>query len=168
MKSNSILLLATTLTLGACGDNASTTAVSKATEAHISGVMLDEEAPITHARIEAHDRNGKRVAGTVMNGEERYAITLPPGTAYPVILTATPDGQSTALKAAITSDLVAEQDISSVTTIVVDTALSLGGLTEANLAKAARAAISQRRTSGGFGSSSGFKGDPTKQYGGWH
>lgn len=168
MKSNLILILATAMTLAACGDNAPTATVAKAAEAHITGVVLNEDAPVTLAKIEAHDRNGKRVAETMMNGKDRYDIKLPPGTAYPVILTATPEGQSTALKAAITSDLVAEQDVSSVTTIVVDTALSLGGLTEANLAKAARAAISQRRTSGGSGSSSGFKGDPTKQYGGWH
>lgn len=167
MKANLILLLATAMTLGACGDNTSTT-VASAEEARIAGVVLNEDEPVTRAAIEAHDRNGKKIAGATMNGESRYTITLPPGAAYPVILTATPEGQSTALKAAINDALVTEQDISPVTTIVVDTAMSLGGLTEANLAKAARAAISQRRVSGGSGSSSGFKGDPTKQYGGWH
>jgi hypothetical protein len=84
------------------------------------------------------------------------------------VLTASPEGETRTLKAAITSDLVSEQDISSVTTIVVETAMNLGGLTETNLAKAAGAAISQRRSSGGSGGSAGFKGDPTKQYGGWH
>jgi hypothetical protein len=55
-----------------------------------------------------------------------------------------------------------------VTTSVVNTAMNLGGLTEVNLAKAAGAAISQRKSTGGSGGSAGFKGDPTKHYGGWH
>ena len=93
-----------------------------------------------------------------------------------MILTAVTEVSGEApLKAAIPDANVSEQDISPVTTIIVDTALSLGGLTEANLTKAAGAAISLRRKSGGGGGGGGagtttqsFKGDPTKQYGGWH
>jgi len=34
--------------------------------------------------------------------------------------------------------------------------------------QAAINAIRQNRKAGGAGTSAGFKGDPTKQYGGWH
>ena len=161
MKVDLILLLASVITLSACENNSSSP-VSKATEVRISGVVLQEDVSVTHAKIEAKDINGKIVAATTLEGKDRFTINLPAGADYPVILSATPTGQQTTLKAVVTSDLVEEQDISSVTTIVVDTAISLGGVNEANLAKAARAAISQRKTSGGAGSSSGFKGDPTK------
>jgi hypothetical protein len=130
--------------------------------------VLYDDNPVTKASIEATDRNGKAIANATLNGDAHYRLKLPAGTAFPVVLTAKPEGEAQALKAAVTSDLVSEQDISSVTTIVVDTAMSLGGLTESNLAKAAGAAISQRRSTGGSGGSAGFKGDPTKQYGGWH
>ncbi len=110
----------------------------------------------------------------LQGGTNSYQLTLPVGTAFPAILNAYPDGTNETLKAAVSSSLAAEQDISPVSTIVVDTALSLGGINEANLAKAAGAAIALRKKSGGGGGGGGaatsesFKGDPTKQYGGWH
>lgn len=161
-------LLLATLGLTGCGESSSTTAASSAAETRITGLVLDDETPVTQARIEAADRNGKVVAGTELGGDAHYRLALPPGTAFPVVLSARIDGVAEPLKAAVTSDLVSEQDISPVTTLVVNTALKLGGLSEANLAKATGAAISQRKSTGGSGGSAGFKGDPTKQYGGWH
>ena len=169
MNRATLLLLAALFTLTAgCGESGKSGSTSAATETRITGEVLDDETPVTKARIQAVDRNGKTVATAEINGEPHYRLTLPSGTAFPVVLTATVDGMPESLKAAVTSDLVSEQNISSVTTIVVNTAMNLGGLTETNLAKAAGAAISQRKSSGGSGGSAGFKGDPTKQYGGWH
>lgn len=170
MNNKPISLLALVLSLSACGPSPTTGSASgsKAAEARIGGYVLTDEGPAAQTRVGASDRAGNTIAKAESNGEGRYELRIPPGTAYPVVLTAQPKSEPAPLKAVITSDLVTDQDISAVTTIVVETALSLGGLTEANLAKAAGAAISQRRSSGGSGGSSGFKGDPTKQYGGWH
>jgi hypothetical protein len=108
------------------------------------------------------------IANTEVGGDGHYRIAIPVGAKYPVVLSASFEGEGSPLKAAVTSDLATDQNISSVTTIVVNTAMNLGGLTEVNLAKAAGAAISQRKSTGGSGGSAGFKGDPTKHYGGWH
>lgn len=169
MKQKLIPLIVLGLALTACGPSPSTgSSGGAAVEIKITGLVLNEDNPVTKAKIEAQDGKGATVAKTEVSGDGHYSLTLPAGTAYPVVLSAQPEAEPKPLKAVVTSDLVSEQDISTVTTIVVDTAMSLGGLTEANLAKAAGAAISQRKSSGGSGSSSGFKGDPTKQYGGWH
>lgn len=160
--------LSALLILTGCSDSATSNSAKSGTETRITGIVLNEDEPVTRAKIEATDPTGAVIARTELNGESHYRITLPPGTAFPVVLSASVEGEENPLKAAVTSDLVSEQDISSVTTIVVNSALNLGGLTETNLAKAAGAAISQRRSSGGSGGSAGFKGDPTKQYGGWH
>lgn len=167
---NKILMTAfsAVLLLAGCNDSSTSGSARSGTETRITGIVLNEDEPVTRARIEATDRTGAVIARSELNGEPHYRITLPAGTAYPVVLSARVEGEEAPLKAAVTSDLVSEQDISSVTTIVVNSALNLGGLTESNLAKAAGAAISQRRSSGGSGGSAGFKGDPTKQYGGWH
>lgn len=153
--------------LTACGD-ANPPAHSTLTEDSIAGMVLTDAGPVTRAKIEARDSRGQLVASTELSGASHYRLLIPAGSSYPLVLTALPEGATEPLKAAVTSELAEEQDISEVTSIVVETALSLGGLTESNLAKAAGAAISQRKTSGGSGSSSGFKGDPTKNYGGWH
>lgn len=168
MKSLTAILIALPLLLSGCDASNSPSSKSSPTESAITGLVLDDDTPITQGKIEAADRNGKVIASATINGDAHYRLKLPAGSAFPVVLTASPEGETRTLKAAVTSDLVSEQDISSVTTIVVETAMNLGGLTETNLAKAAGAAISQRRSSGGSGGSAGFKGDPTKQYGGWH
>jgi hypothetical protein len=146
---------------------------SSAGPARLSGHVLNDDGPVTAAKIEATDPSGNVAASTVLKGDSVYNITIPAGTRYPVVITAVPEtNPAEPIKAAVTDASAVEQDISAVTTIIVDTALSLGGLTETNLTKAAGAAIAQRRKSGG-GSGGGqtsesFKGDPTKQYGGWH
>jgi hypothetical protein len=153
--------------LAGCGD-ATAPKSSSAAEDTIAGQVITDQGPVTKAKIEAKDSRGSVVARTEISGDAHYRLTIPAGAAYPLVLTAYPEGQPEPLKAAVTSELAEDQDISEVTSIVVDTAMNLGGLTEANLAKAAGAAISQRKTTGGSGGSAGFKGDPTKNYGGWH
>jgi hypothetical protein len=170
MTPKTLALIAAVLALTACGPDSKSgsSGGTAAVETRIAGLVLTDEGPATNAAIEARDRNGTTVAQAELRGDSHYSLAIPAGAAYPLVLTATADGQPAPLKAAVTSALVSDQDISPVTTLVVETALSLGGLTEANLAKAAGAAIAQRKTSGGTGSSTGFRGDPTKQYGGWH
>ncbi len=171
-----VLCLSASLWLGGCGDNTPSSSPSQtATQTRLSGHVSNDDGPVLKARVEAKDAKGSVVAKTeLQGGANNYQLTLPAGTAFPVILTAYPEATpGEPLKAAVSSSLAAEQDLSPVSTIIVDTALSLGGINEANLAKAAGAAIALRKKSGGGGGGGGattesFKGDPTKQYGGWH
>ncbi len=169
-----IVCLSAALWLTACNDNSPSPSTAS-TPTRLTGHVSNDDGPVDKARIEAKDAKGQVAAKTeLQGGSNAYQISLPAGTAYPVILNAYPQAnQNEILKAAVSSPLASEQDISPVTTIIVDTALSLGGLNEANLAKAAGAAIALRKKSGGGGGGGGattesFKGDPTKQYGGWH
>lgn len=146
---------------------------SAAVSTQLTGHVLNDDGPVTAAMIEATDNAGVIAARAELKGDSVYHLTIPAGTRYPLVITAYPaDAPGEPIKAAVTNPDAVEQDISAVTTIVVNTAMSLGGLSEANLAKAAGAAIAQRRKSGGGSGGSqiteSFKGDPTKQYGGWH
>lgn len=164
-----ILIAANVILLTGCDNSGPGMSSPSAAQARIAGHVLDDDGPVTQARVEAKDARGAIAARTELKGESTYTLTIPSGTVYPLIISAYPEGTATQpLKAAVTDSRASQQDISPVTTIVVDTAMSLGGLTEANIAKAAGAALAQRKKSGGSGSSQGFKGDPTKQYGGWH
>lgn len=160
------------LLLAGCGGDAPPSA--SASPAHLSGHVSNDDGPVLKAHVEAQDAKGAVVAKTdLAAGGNTYALTIPANAAYPLILSARPEASpNETLKAAVASALTAEQDISPVSTIIVDTALSLGGINEANLAKAAGAAIALRKKSGGGGgggaTTESFKGDPTKQYGGWH
>ncbi len=167
-----IIFLGSSLWLASCGDNAPSSAAASS-PTRISGTVSNDKGPVDKARIEAKDAKGQVTAkAELQGGSNTFQISLPAGTAYPVILTAYPQTNPEApLKAAVASPLSVEQDISPVTTIIVDTALSLGGINEVNLSKAAGAAISLRKKSGGSSggaTTESFKGDPTKEHGGWH
>ncbi len=145
--------------LAGCDSGMEGKSSSSTTEAKISGYVSDQHGPITEARIEVSDSKGAIVTTTTLGGSSRYTVTVPAGTSYPIVITATPSGDlATTVKAVVTSPLAENQDISSVSTIVVDSAMTLGGLTAENIAKASGAAIGQRQTVGGGGPGAGGSG----------
>ncbi|NBS16689.1 MAG: hypothetical protein EBT06_10230 [Gammaproteobacteria bacterium] len=155
-------LIVTTLT--SC-DNGLSSAQKSATETQVSGQVIRDNKPILQADIEATDLNGHPIGKTHLDGKDHFSLRLPSGTIYPVILTATPEGEASTLKAVVLNDKVSTQEISTMTTILLDQAMVLGGITEENLSKASQGAISQRKTPP---VSDGKKVDPQKKYGGWH
>lgn len=163
-------MLTAALILAACDGNTGTAnRTGVAVQTTLTGQVLDEDGTaLSGHSVVISDRDGQEILSTQADAEGHFNVKIPADTAYPLVLTASLTTGTNPLKAVVVQENTTEQDISPMTTMVVDTALSLGGLTEANLAKAAVAAISQRKKSGGTGSSTGFKGDPTKQYGGWH
>ena len=93
-------------------------------------------------------------------------MNIPADTAYPVFLEIA--GHDELLEAVVIDSSAVKQDITPMSSLVVRSARDLGGVTKENMARAAINAISQSKTAGGKGTAAGFKGDPTKQYGGWH
>lgn len=165
--------LAVTATLmTGCDSGGSSSGVSApATEAaKIAGNVQDQHGPIMEAKIEVRDAQGQMVLTTHLNGNSNhYNITVPAGTTYPILLTATPTQEgtnSTVVKAVVTSPLADRMDITDVTTIVVDAALSLGGLTEKNIAKASGAAIGLRQKEGVSAGAGGGGAGPGQSGGG--
>jgi hypothetical protein len=150
------------------GDSSSMSAPST-TEAKISGNVSNEAGPLTHGRLEVTDKNGKVVTSTELQGTNHYEVTIPAGTAYPIIITVFPpaDAVSTApVKAVVTSEIADRQDVTAVSTIVVDSALALGGLTPENIAKASGGAIGLRQTSGASAAVGGAGAGPGQSGGG--
>lgn len=139
-------------------------------EAKISGNVQDQHGPVTDAKIEVRDKNGQLVTTTeVTSTSNQYSITVPAGTAYPIVLTATPNNPAPGrgpVKAVVTSSLADRMDITDVTTIVVDSAMTLGGLTEANIAKASGGAIGLRQRQGASAAAGGGGAGPGQSGGG--
>jgi hypothetical protein len=120
-------------------------------EAKIQGNASDIHGPITHGTLEVKDKNDKVVLTQSLNGQSNhFEITIPAGTAYPVLLVVTPPPGPVAqvVRAVVTSPLADQMDITDITSLVVDAAFALGGLTEANIAKASGGAIGLRQRQG--------------------
>jgi hypothetical protein len=148
--------------LAGCGDGGSSgggSAPAKA-EAKISGKVSSNNGPIPDGKLEVKDSAGHVVASAHFSGGQ-YSVTVPPGTAYPILLTATPPADacnSDPVKAVVTSSIADNIDITGVTTDVVDGAIALGGITEQNIVKASGVAINRRQKEGGVSAASGGSG----------
>lgn len=159
-----------------CDDGAKTSSGSASMEAHIAGNVNDQHGPILNSRLEVSDKTGRVITSIQLNDSNQFKITVPAGTAYPIVLTAHPLGESatnsTPVKAVVTSPIADRMDVTDVSTIVVESAISLGGLTAENLAKASGAAIGLRQRegvsagAGGGGAGAGQSGGGVSRGGG--
>lgn len=159
-------IVAMLLLLGGCGESSNDKGPATGTYSHIEGIVTDRDGPITSGKIIIKDKNGAAVTSVALNGESRYSVNIPADTAYPVFLEIA--GHDELLEAVVIDSSAVKQDITPMSSLVVRSARDLGGVTKENMARAAINAISQSKTAGGKGTAAGFKGDPTKQYGGWH
>lgn len=165
---NLIFGLVMVLLVTACGDSSSgSRQTGMGGQQVIEGTVTNRDELIVSGNIIAKDKNGAKVAETEPDREGHFSIMLPPGVTYPVTLEIAVD-EHTLLEAVVMDSSLAMQDISTMSTLVVESARNLGGLTKQNMAQAAINAIRQNKKASGKGTSTGFKGDPTKQYGGWH
>ena len=146
------IALAGVLTGCDAGSGGGVSSAPATSEAKISGNVQDQHGPVMDGKIEVRDKNGQLVTTTALtNSSNHYSVTVPSGTAYPIVLTAIPNNPDPGrgpVKAVVTSSLADRMDITDVTTIVVDSAMTLGGLTEANIAKASGGAIGLRQRQG--------------------
>lgn len=139
------------------------------TASSLTGIVKNQHGPLYDARIEVRDSSNQVVATTQLDGRsEYYSVTVPAGTHYPIVLIATPPESSLMepVKAVVNSPLADSMDISDVSTLVVDMALSMGGLTEANIAKASGGAIGLRQRQGVSAGAGGGGAGPGQSGGG--
>lgn len=160
--------------LTACGKSDNTASFVKAppktnvTAVTISGTVRADTGKLNAGKIKVNDASGKSVATTEIKVKGAYAVEIPAGTRYPIVLTATPDAgekQKEKLLVAIIEPLSTDHDITSTSTKIAKKAKSLGGYTRKNMLQAAMKTAAMPdgdRTVGGF------RGNPTKQFGGWH
>ena len=69
------LFLSMLLALSGCGDSSHSGSSQSSTPANITGIVLQDEIPITKARIEASDSAGKIIAKNLDAGENEQLIS---------------------------------------------------------------------------------------------
>ncbi|MGI2324433.1 MULTISPECIES: hypothetical protein [Methylococcus] len=134
----------------------------------LAGTVTGHGGAITHGKVLATDEKGRVISSSTLENTNRYAIVIPAGTSLPILLQVLPDMGSenaTPLTLAIADASLTSYNINPLTTAIAEKAKSLGGYTRKNLMAAAVLSTSvpdEDKTS------SGFRGDPTRNYGGWH
>ena len=131
----------------------------------LKGSVLDEKGSVLEGTLKVTDSTGREVASTHLKNSKHYSVEIPAGTTLPIILTIKPKGSSEKLRAVVISAAVSSYDISPLTTKIAKRAKELGGYTYSNMVMAADSTVGVPDANK---TSTGFRGDPTKQYGGWH
>jgi len=137
-------------------------------ETTLTGRVSTKKGNIKVGEITVTNSKNKEIAQTLVNKDSHFSVTIPAGTELPIILTFSSTANSAdkdkLVSVAIFSALK-KYDINDLTTLIAKKAKSLGGYTHSNMTIAADSTvgiIDANKTS------TGFRGDPTSQYGGWH
>ncbi len=134
----------------------------------LSGSVTGKEAPMKTGAIKVTGLNGELLATTVLQDSNHYRLEIPANTGLPIIMRYHPKPdtpEADQLVAVVIEPSITQYDISPLTTAIAEAAKALGGYTRANMVMAAENRVNVPDANK---TSAGFRGDPTKQYGGWH
>jgi len=132
----------------------------------LEGVVSNNHGHLRAGTIKVTDNYEELVASTAVQNNGHYSVKIPADTVLPIVLTFYPeaaDGEK--LITAVVHPAITKYDINPLTTSIAKKALAMGGYTHANLVRAAEGTATVPDANK---TTAGFRGDPTKQYGGWH
>ena len=169
-----VVSIAIGCTLAACGKSektvSSTPQMTKKFEQNtlLQGVVISNNRLENSAEIKVTDISGKVLAHMQLNGDKHYQLEIPAGTELPILLRFYPQPDSATAQqmlVVVVDQSITKYDISPLTTAIAHKAEALGGYTRANMVMAAESMVNAPDANK---TSTGFRGDPTTQYGGWH
>lgn len=167
-----ILLFMTACFLTACEkSNQHTASIKQAVNKYeqattLEGLVSNNEGPVKAGKIKATDNDGQLVASSTLQTNGHYSIEIPVNTVLPIVLTVYPEtANAENLTTAVVHPTITRYDINPLSTSIAKKALAMGGYTHANMV---RAAENTATVPDANKTTSGFRGDPTTQYGGWH
>ncbi len=134
----------------------------------LAGSVSTNSGLLKNGHIKASDSKGDIIATTVVQHNGYYQIEIPAKTILPIVLSyqsETNKADTEQLIAAIVDPLITKYDLNPLTTAIANKAQALGGYTRNNMIQAAESTVSVPDANK---TSTGFRGDPTTQYGGWH
>jgi hypothetical protein len=139
-----------------------------AKETNLTGRVSNKKGNIRTGEVKATDGKNKLIASTQVNKDSHYSVSIPAGTLLPVTLSFSPTPNSSdkeKLISVVIYSSLKKYDINDLTTLIAKKAKSLGGYSHSNMSIAADSTVGIPDANK---TSTGFRGDPTKQYGGWH
>jgi hypothetical protein len=163
--------------LAACGGDEKSSAMKAFTqptaqvfkqETTLSGKVSNQKGLIKSGTIKAVDLKGNVLATATVGKDGQYRIKIPAATALPIELKFFPEDNSQGAEAMVAVVAYASMtgyDINDLTTKIAKKAKQLGGYTHRNIVLASESMV---HVPDANKTTTGFRGDPTKQYGGWH
>lgn len=135
-------------------------------ETTLTGKVSYKNKVINSGAIKATNNKGHLITSTSLNKNAHYSMKIAAGTKLPIILTYYPDKKTQKkLISVVIYSIIKKYDINELTTLIAKKAKALGGYSPINMVMAAESTVGVPDANK---TTTGFRGDPTKQYGGWH
>jgi hypothetical protein len=130
----------------------------------VEGVVSNNDGVIKSGTVNVTDENGQLITHVAVD-HGHYRVEIPANTVLPILLTLTSESGAEKWVAAVIHESITKYDINPSSTAIAKAAKAMGGYTHANMV---RAAEDTAHVPDANKTSSGWRGDPTTQYGGWH
>ena len=137
-------------------------------ETILKGLVSNDKGRIKEGKVQALSLTKKIITSSDVQSNGRYELKIPENTTLPILLKVVfkdNSEQKIALTAAVVYNSMTKFDITPLSTKIAKKAKALGGYTHPNMLVAAKSMVEMPDDNK---STQGFRGDPTKQYGGWH
>lgn len=130
----------------------------------LEGVVSNNKGVIKTGTVEVTDENGRLITHVAVDNGH-YSVEIPANTVLPILLTFSSEPDAEKLVTAVIHDTITKYEINPSTTAIAKAAKAMGGYTHANMTRAAADTV---HTPDANKTTTGWRGDPTTQYGGWH
>ncbi len=130
----------------------------------LEGVVSNDSGVINTGTVEVIDENG-RLINQVTVDKGHYRIEVPANTVLPILLRFSSELGTETLVTAVIHDTITQYEINPLTTAIAKAAKAMGGYTHANMIRAADSSVHAPDANK---TTTGWRGDPSMQYGGWH
>jgi len=130
----------------------------------LEGLVSNNKTNIKAGTLKVTDDSGRFITETELDNGH-FRVDIPANTVLPILLTAFSEADSEQWTVAVIDDKITKYQINPTTTAIVKAAKAMGGYSKANMVRAAEETV---HVPDANKTSSGWKGDPTTQYGGWH
>lgn len=130
----------------------------------LEGVVSDNNGVVKTGTVKVTDENGQLITQSAVE-HGNYSVTIPANTALPILLTFSSESGTEKWVTAVIHNSITKYEINPLTTAIAKAAKAMGGYTHAHMTRAAADTV---HTPDANKTTAGWRGDPTKQYGGWH
>ena len=165
-----LLVTLSSFAITGCDQNQKTAKVSQAVlkkyaqATILEGVVSNDKGVIKTGMVEVTDEKNRLITHVAVDNNH-FSVEIPANTVLPILLMFSSDSSAEKLVTAVIDDTITKYYINPSTTAIAKAAKAMGGYTRANIIRAAEDTV---HTPDANKTTTGWRGDPTTQYGGWH
>ena len=130
----------------------------------LEGVVSNNKGVIKMGRVEVTDEKGRLITHVVVD-DSHFSVEIPANTILPILLTFSSELSEEKLVTAVIDDMITKYYINPSTTAIAKAAKEMGSYSRANMVRAAENTV---HTPDANKTTTGWRDNPTTQYGGWH